>query len=367
MRLISVELERFRNIAHARLELTPAFNVLVGPNGQGKTNTLEAIYLLSALRPLRSVQRRALIAHGEEETKLRARVERASTGLTHDLEMTLSARSRSLAKDEKRCEATSFLGMAVAVAFTPDDLQLPKGGPDARRRFLDRALLNIRPSYLERAMRYARALKDRGRILHEQGTDSVLDAYDQVLAAEGAAIAVARAAYVRELASRVEAKFDEIASPAPALRMRYESSLGEVVEDGDEEAVRSRFLEELGARRPTDRRRKTTSIGPHLDELALTLDKAAVRDRASQGQHRAIVLALKLAEITHLAERLGEAPILLLDDMSSELDRERSRQLYDAIGRLEGQVLLTGTEEPRSLDRVGAVFDVSEGRIVRRA
>jgi DNA replication and repair protein RecF len=367
MRLLSIELERFRNIAHAKLELTPAFNVLVGPNGQGKTNTLEAIYLLSALRPLRSVQRRALIAHGEEETKLRARVERASTGLVHDLEMTLTARSRTLAKDEKRCEATAFLGVAVAVAFTPDDLQLPKGGPDARRRFLDRALLNIRPAYLERAMRYARALKDRSRILHEQGPDNVLEAYDQVLSTEGAAIAVARAAYVRELAPRVEKKFEDIATPAPALKLRYESTLGEAVDGEDEKLVREHFLEELGARRATDRRRKTTSVGPHLDELAMTLDRAAVRDRASQGQHRAIVLALKLAEITHLAERLGEPPVLLLDDMSSELDPQRSRQLYEAISRLEGQVLLTGTEEPRSLDRVGAVFDVSEGRIERRA
>lgn len=367
MRLLSVGLERFRNIAHAELELTPTFNVLVGPNGQGKTNTLEAIYLLSALRPLRSVQRRALIEHGHEEAKLSARVERASTGLTHDLAMTLAARARTLEKDQKRCEATAFLGVAVAVAFTPDDLQLPKGGPDARRRFLDRALLNIRPSYLAKAMRYARALKERGRVLHEQGGDDVLEAYDQVLATEGSAIAIARAAYVRELAPRVEKKFEEIATPAPALAMRYESTLGAIVDGEDEKAVRDRFLEELGARRATDRRRKTTSIGPHLDELAMTLDRAAVRDRASQGQHRAIVLALKLAEITHLAERLGEAPILLLDDMSSELDPQRSRQLYDAIGRLEGQVLLTGTEEPRSLERVGAVFEVSEGRIARRA
>src|SRR6185436_16738309 len=123
-------------------------------------------------------QRRALIEHGQEETTLRAKVERATTGLTHELEMTLAARSRALSKDGKRCEATSFLGVMVAVAFTPDDLQLPKGGPDARRRFLDRALLNIRPSYLAKAMRYARALKERGRILHEQGPDNVLEAYD---------------------------------------------------------------------------------------------------------------------------------------------------------------------------------------------
>src|SRR5687767_14608860 len=161
MRLSRLELERFRNISEATLELTPSFNLLVGPNGQGKTNTLEAIYLLSALRPLRSVQRRALIENGKEEAKLKAIVERASTGLIHELEMTLSSRSRSFAKDAKRCDATSFLGVSVAVAFTPDDLQLPKGGPDARRRFLDRALLNMRPSYLGRAMRYARALKER--------------------------------------------------------------------------------------------------------------------------------------------------------------------------------------------------------------
>jgi DNA replication and repair protein RecF len=362
--LLSLELSRFRNITDAKLDLAPGFNVIVGPNGQGKTNALEAIYLLSALRPLRSVQRKALIQYSAEEAVLNARVTCASTGLQHDLSMTLSARTRALSKDSKRCEATSFLGVAVAVAFTPDDLQLPKGGPDARRRFLDRALLNMRPAYLEKAMRYARALKERSRILHEQGDDQVLDAYDQVLATEGASITVQRAAYVRELAPRVEKQFAEIASPAPALSMIYEGSIEDV---GEEDEVRERLLLELGAKRATDRRRKTTSVGPHLDELALKLDGAAVRDRASQGQHRAIVLALKLAEITHLAERLGEAPILLLDDMSSELDPVRSRQLYDAIGRLEGQVILTGTEEPRSLGPASVLYDVSEGRFTRRS
>jgi DNA replication and repair protein RecF len=368
MRLLRAELTDFRNVAHAELTPSPHFTALIGPNGQGKTNTLEAIYFASALRPLRPVHRKALLREGAPTARVALTVERASTGLVHELEVVLEARTRALVKDSKRASTASFLGIAVAVAFTPDDLQLPKGGPEARRRFLDRALLNLRPAYLDRALRYAKAIRDRNRLLVEDAADSVLEAYDEIVAREGAAILVARASYVAELAPHVQDHFERIASPAPPLSLTYVSS----IPLGTEEETRATFLRRLTERRPVDRRRRSTSLGPHLDDLELTLAGEPVRDRASQGQHRAIVLALKLAEIVHLAERLGEAPILLLDDMSSELDPERSRQLFEAVGKLEGQVILTSTEEPRGLyqtlpaDQPVALYDVAGGALTRR-
>lgn len=373
MRLLSAALTDFRNLAAARLELSPSFTALIGPNGQGKTNTLEALYLVSALRPLRNVTRKALIRQGAALAKIALEVEHATTGLTHSLGLELQGAARSLEKDGKKVGTTSFLGMSVAVAFTPDDLQLGKGGPDARRRFLDRALLNVRPAYLERALRYQKAVKDRNRVLQEQGQDALLDAFDAVLAHEGAAILVARARYVAELAPRVQAQFEQIATPAPRLALAYESTLGEALQPEAEDATREALHQRLFERRPADRRRRTTSVGPHLDDLELTLDGVSLRDRASQGQHRAIVLALKLAEITHLAEHLGEPPILLLDDMSSELDALRSRQLFEAVSRLEGQVVLTSTEDPRGLQgfleagRDVVTYDVRGGELLRRA
>jgi DNA replication and repair protein RecF len=349
MRFLSAELTDFRNVVSARLEFSPGFTLLIGPNGQGKTNTLEALYLLSALRPLRNVPRKALVRTGARRATVAVRAEQSRTGLTHELALTLEGQQRQLTKDDKRVPTQSFLGMAVTVAFTPDDLQLGKGGPDARRRFLDRALLDLRPAYLVPALRYAKAVKDRNRLLAEQGSDATLDAFDRLVASEGAAITVARAEYVEALAPRVRGHFERIATPAPALGLRYAPSVGEALTPGDVQATASAFLERLSARRAADRRKKTTSLGPHLDDLELTLEGAPARERASQGQHRALVLALKLAEITHLAERLGEPPVLLLDDMSSELDATRSRQLFEAVRELEGQVILTSTEPPETL------------------
>ncbi|MCK6546501.1 DNA replication and repair protein RecF [Myxococcota bacterium] len=370
MRLLRAELTDFRNITHAELEPSAHFTALIGPNGQGKTNTLEAIYFAAALKPLRSVQRHALLREGTSRARVMLRVERQTTGLVHDLEAVLEPRSRALLKDGKRTTTASFLGIAVCVAFTPDDLQLPKGSPEARRRFLDRALLNLRPAYLDKALRYAKALKDRNRLLVEDAPDAVLSAYDELVAREGAAILVARAEYVAELAPRVMAQFERIASPAPPLALSYVSTVE--LDGRREEELRQHFLERLEHRRRVDRKRRSTSLGPHLDDLELTLSGEPVRERASQGQHRAIVLALKLAEITHLAERLGEPPILLLDDMSSELDPERSRQLFEAVGKLEGQVILTSTEEPRGLyptlppEQPLVIYDVAGGTLARR-
>ena len=372
MRFLSAKLSCFRNIEHAELEFSKNFTALVGPNGQGKTNTVEALYLISALRPLRPVQRKALIQNNKKESKVELSVEHDQTGLTHALTLEQKQQGRTLFKDGKRTETASFLGLAVAVAFTPDDLQLGKGGPDARRRFLDRAILNGQPAYLQRAMRYMRAVRERNRALNELASDDVLDAFDQIIAREGAAISIARHRYVAELEPTLLTQFNAIAEPAPKLRARYSSTLKEGLDPQSLEKTKTAFEELLARRRGYDKRRKSTSAGPHVDDLQLTFDGAPVKERASQGQHRALVLALKLAELTHLADKLDEAPVLLLDDMSSELDEERSKQLFQAISQLDGQVVLTTTQEPEALlpitgkDRELLIYDVHDGQLTKR-
>ena len=364
MYLLEAELSDFRNYATAKLEPSREITALIGENGQGKTNLLEALYLIAGLRPLRSVPRRALVRNGTRRASIRLRVQRRSTGLTHDLELALEGSSRVLSKDGKKVATDSFLGTLVAVAFTPDDLQLAKSGPDGRRRFIDRALLNARPQYLGRALRYARAVRERNQLLAKDGDDAELDAFDALIATEGAAILSARQDYVARLAPRVVERFQDIARPAPPLEVRYRST----VEAGDEELA-ERLLASLGARRESDRRRRTTSVGPHLDDLVFELGGAAVKERASQGQHRALILALKLVELELLSASLQEPPILLLDDMSSELDPGRTRQLFESVGELEGQVVLTSTSEPSQLrDVIGAdrdfvVQEVAEGEL----
>lgn len=368
MRLLRASLSHFRNLSAVELEFGPRFTALIGQNGQGKTNTLEALYLVAALRPLRNVPRSALIQHEQEAAKIDLVVERLSTGLSYELGLELKGPSRALHKDGKKTDTGGFLGHAVTVAFTPDDLSLGKGSPEGRRRFLDRALLNVRPAYLTRALRYAKAVKERNRVLVDQGKDEVLDAFDQVIATEGAGIMVERARYIHDLGPRAQSHFTRIAEPAPELTLSYAASLDEGLDPHSEPATREAYLAKLIRRRPLDRKRRTTSVGPHHDDLELLLDGHRVKDRASQGQHRALALALKLAELTDLAERLKEPPILLLDDMSSELDPVRSGQLFDCVRRLEGQVILTSTEPPRGLEASGQLveYDVHQGRVTRR-
>lgn len=368
MRLLNAELSDFRNVESARIEFSPRFTAIIGPNGQGKTNTLEALYMLAALRPLRNVHRRALLREGTRTARISVQIDHAKTGLVHDLGLELTSTKRILTKDDKVVDASKFLGHAVAVCFTPDDLQLAKGGPDLRRRFLDRALLNVRPSYLTAALRYQKAVRDRNKILADDNNDDLVEAFDAVIAKEGAAIMVARANFVAELSPLVQAGFERIASPAPELQLRYSTRLEEL-DATSQAATEAAFFDKLKRRRTMDRARRTTSVGPHLDDLDLQLGGGSVKERASQGQHRALVLALKLAEITHLAEQLGEAPLLLLDDMSSELDATRSGQLFEAIRALDGQVILTGTETPTGLavqqSNELITYEVDGGRLTR--
>ena len=289
------------------------------------------------------------------------------SGLTHELGLELFKTTRRLEKDGKRCDTQSFLGAFVAVAFTPDDLQLTKGSPELRRRFLDRAILNAQPSHLGNALRYAQALKGRNRLLAQDASDALLLSYDEVLAKEGAQLMAAREAYVRALESVLTQSFEHIAQPAPPLRVGYQSTVPPEVESRDRASLESALRSLLERRRTHDRHRRSTSIGPHRDDLELFLDDKPVKLRASQGQHRALVLALKLAELQMVTERLGEPPVLLLDDISSELDQVRSRQLFEAVEALRGQVILSTTDERQIPAPLGTIFyDVQGGRLAAR-
>jgi DNA replication and repair protein RecF len=350
LRILSARISDFRNVAHAALTFAPRLTAFVGENGQGKTNLLEALYLVAALRPLRSVGRVDLVRSGERRAAVELAVHSARTTLTTALTLELGPEGRRLKRDDKACEATTFVGHLVAVAFTPDDLELTKGAPEARRRFLDRALFNARPAYLSMALRYAKALKARNRVLLDEGDDGLLEAFDATLARAGAEVLAARLAYAEQLAPRVLAAFASIASPAPPLALRYVPSLADADASATVDALSARFHEALVRRRANDRRRKKTTVGPHLDDLELVLGDRSARVRASQGQHRALALALKLGEIGLVTDALGEPPVLLLDDISSELDAPRTTQLFRALGPLEGQVVMTTTDE-RQVER----------------
>lgn len=367
MRLASLQIRDFRNLAAVDVEPSPRATILVGANGQGKTNLLEAIFLLATLKPLRAARLEELVRFGEERATVAADVEGSAGRRRAAVEVQAGARTAYLdGRPQERLDAY-FEGLA-AVCFSPDDLLLVKGGPDGRRRFLDRAAFNRWPAVLGEAREYVRALRARNAALRSSAPE-VEESFRPPLVRAAARLLVRRRDLVRELAPRARDAFAEISGPgAPEARLAYRPASGMRVEEPEEE-IAARLAEILALRLERDRTRGYTSAGPHVDDLVLALDGRGARLFGSQGQQRAFVLALKIAEIENLRAVLGRPPVLLLDDVSSELDPEKNRYLLGYLGRLAGQAFLTSTDRRLLEPTAGpdAVFLEVAGGVVSTA
>jgi DNA replication and repair protein RecF len=342
LRLASLDISDFRNLSRVALAPSPRATVFVGQNGQGKTNLLEALYFLCTLKPLRAGRLAELVRFGEGRARVAGDFE--GPGGVRRVAVTIGAEGRSALLDGKpqdRLDAY-FEGLA-AVCFAPDDLLVVKGGPEGRRRALDRAAFNRWPALLAEARAYVRALRARNAALRG-GSPAVEESFRGPLANAGARLLVRRRELVRELAPRIATAFAEISGPgAPPVTLAYRAAAGvEVV--GAEADVRASLAAALDRRAGRDRDRGYTSVGPHMDDLALAVAERGARAYASQGQQRALVLALKIAEIENLRASLGRPPLLLLDDVSSELDPQKNRFLLEYLARLPGQAFLTATD-----------------------
>lgn len=340
MRIHALEARQFRNLEQVLIEPHPRFNVLSGDNGQGKTNVLEAIYLLGTLRSFRAGKTEEMVRFGAAQALVRARVEKLGT--QRMLEVTLAPGHKHARVDGKGARASDYFGGFNVVLFAPEDLRLPKGAPAGRRRFLDRAVWNAHPAYLGEVQTYEKVLRSRNAVLRDGGPDSMLEVYDEQLARAAVAIVTRRRALVDELGPRVRAAFERVTQTGLSLQISYETTL-------DISNIEHSLLERLRAERRRDLARGSTSSGPHVDDLDLVLDEKSAKLYASQGQLRAIVLALKIAEIEFLRDNLGDSPVLLLDDVSSELDPKRNAQLFDFLKSVPCQAFITTTHRSHVL------------------
>jgi DNA replication and repair protein RecF len=345
----------FRNLEALDLEPGPGFNVLHGDNGAGKSNLLEAIYYLGALRSFRGARTDDLVRLGSERAVLKARVADGRGPRVLQVELDRE-RSRRLALDDKRPRSMRAWQAAVQmVLFFPGQLELAAGGAEGRRVFMDRILEPMDPAYGPAHAAYEKALRSRNRLLKQDAPDRrALAAFDELLAEHGAAVGQARARLLQDLAPRVQRAFEAILGAELPLELLYRPRV---------RPERGALREALGRSLAKDLARGFTAEGPHADDMALELRRVPARHHASQGQHRAMVLALKVAELDVLAERTGRVPILLLDDVSSELDRARNRRLFALLSGLGGQVFLTTTHpEFILLEEQRRDFRVEAGR-----
>jgi DNA replication and repair protein RecF len=355
--LESLTVASFRNLKSLTLEPYPRFNVLFGDNGAGKSSVLEAIGYLSSLASFRDAKKEDLIGLDASQALLHGRV--ASTPLARTYRVLLDRKQgRSVRVDEKRPSTLgSYFASFPLVLFHPGDVELALGPPEPRRRFLDRVLEQIDEGYARSLAEYEKALRSRNRLLKSERPDRrSIVAYDGILAELGARIGSARKALTEQLKPRVESHFAEITAHALPLEVSYAAR--HVPE-------RDVLMRELELSYDKDLARGFTGVGPHGDDLRIGVQRTLAKHHASQGQHRAIVLSLKVAELSVLSARTGRVPILLLDDVSSELDRSRNQRFFQLLSRLGSQVFLTTTQrEFILLEGERRDFRVADGEIV---
>ncbi|MBX3204562.1 MAG: DNA replication and repair protein RecF [Labilithrix sp.] len=359
LRVDEVRVRSFRNLASVDVELGERFNVIAGDNGQGKTNLLEAVYVLATSKSFRSSKLTEVVAFGHDLASVRGRV--IEDGDARVQSVGLRAGARSVKIDDKRPPTLAAYAVRTPmVVFHPGEISLSMGASSERRRLLDRTALYLAPAAMDELDCYTKALRARQRALEARGPSAKdLADWETLCVRHGLALMEHRARAGGLLADGAKAAFARIAAPDLELDAAYAPGAPR-----DETA----YLEELERRRPVDLRRGSAGVGPHRDELALSISGHAVRGVASQGQHRAVTLALKAAEIDVIGEARGVRPVLLLDDVSSELDRERTAALFSFLREQEGQVLLT-TTRPELIDTgpntARADFAIRGGRVER--
>ncbi len=348
MRIESLRLAQVRNLVPTILEPSARFNVFAGDNGQGKTNLLEAVFVVATVRSFRTSQLTDLLAFGADRANIAARV--SGHGMTRIYDLELAPGAKKVRLDGKAVRPLSkYFGDFNVVLFAPEDLQIPRGTPTDRRRFLDRAVFNRRGDYLPAIQRYELALKNRNAFLRRAGEGGIaakqiadmLDVYDDQLAELGTAVMSARVSYLEELRPLVRAAFTEITRTGLSADVDYAWGENRASVAGVPEVAQQREL--LRQSRGKDLARQVTSVGPHRDDLRFFLETHDAGGFASQGQLRAIVLAWKTAELELLGRLRQDPPILLLDDVSSELDAQRNRYLFEHLAPRAGQCFITTT------------------------
>ncbi|MBW4609112.1 MAG: DNA replication/repair protein RecF [Hassallia sp. WJT32-NPBG1] len=344
MYLKSIHLRQFRNYKEQQVDFSAAKTILVGNNAQGKSNLLEAVELLATLRSHRMARDRDLIRDGEVASQINATLERQN-GIS-DLTLTLRRNGRRTValNSENLRRQMDFLGVLNAVQFSSLDLELVRGGPENRRNWLDTLLIQLEPIYAHILQQYNQVLRQRNAFLKQNQEaniqNSELALWDAQLATTGTRVIRRRDRAIQRLAPIAKAWHASISGSTEILQINYLPSVP--LEQNHPEQIQQAFLEKIQLRAVAELRQGSTLVGPHRDEVELTINQTPARQYGSQGQQRTLVLALKLAELQLIEEVVGEPPLLLLDDVLAELDPSRQNQLLDAI-QDRFQTLITTT------------------------
>lgn len=361
MALRNLELRSFRNYRSLNLELDPGITVFTGKNGVGKTTILEAISLLGTGRSFRSARNADFIHKPEEAAWIKGGVFQG--GLDHDLETRIYPQGKKVFLDGKLARSTqALLGILPVIAFSPGDHAIIEGDSAERKGFLNRAAANVDWEYAPDLAAYNKALLQRNRLLKDEFASASADQlapWDEQLVHYGSRLALRRNFYLQGLGPKAAAEYERIAHTVDKFGIKY-APFGvedEGVPCDTESELQHYFRQKLKDSLRRDRASGSTQVGPHKDEILLTLNGNKVKFYGSQGEKRTGALALRLGELALFREKMRKMPVLLFDDVSSELDSARRQSLVELLKEEETQVFITATELPASLlNDVGKTF-----------
>ncbi len=360
MLIREIELNNFRNYKDLRISFSKDVNIFLGENAQGKTNLLEGIYLNAMAKSFKTNHDKEMVRFGEDYARIRSSVQYDDDDHTIEIVISKDGKKGIMIDGVKVSRTSQLLDKVHIIVFSPEDLKIVKEDPSKRRNFIDRELCKIRPGYVNELSNYKRALRQRNAYLKEEfSDDQILDIWDYEMIKSAGRIIRARKDFLRRIDEISRDIHSSISGGRENLQLQYEASVN--CEYGEEENEYRRMLEEG---RERDRQYRSTHLGPHRDDIRIIADDIDLRKYGSQGQQRTAALSLKLSEIVITEEETGEKPILLLDDVLSELDNERQKYLISSLGN--NQLFITTTDLIGSVARSlpeGKVYQIRNGQV----
>ena len=355
----SIELKNYRNYGELHMDFDPGTNVLYGDNAQGKTNILEAVYVCATTKSHRGSKDREIIEFGEDESHIKMQLRKDDVPYRIDMHLKKNKTKGVAVNGIPIRRASELFGIVNVVFFSPEDLNIIKEGPAGRRRFIDLELSQFDKIYLSNLTNYNRIINQRNALLKDiynhQNLAETLDIWDMQLAEYGTRVLERRQQFIEQVNGIISDIHYRLTGGKERICLSYESGTG------------GRSLEEaLKRNRDRDLRMKSTSVGPHRDDICFLSGELDIRKFGSQGQQRTTALSLKLAEIELVKQMIKDTPVLLLDDVLSELDKSRQNYLLDSIHDIQTVVTCTGLDEfVNHRFSINKVFHIQDGTVAK--
>ena len=353
----SIELQNFRNYEYESIEFDEKTNILYGDNAQGKTNVLEAVFISGTNKSHKGSKDMELINFNSNEAHIKAVISKRDIDYRIDMHLRKSKSKGIAINGIPIRRASELYGLVNIIFFSPEDLNIIKSGPSARRRFIDMELCQLDKIYVDNLIKYNKTLEQRNKLLKDiyfnPSLEDTLDIWNSNLVKYGSEIIKRRRIFIEKLNSIIENIHYKLSGNKEYLVISYEESVNE-----------DKFLQELNDNIGRDKKTKMTGCGPHRDDISFLIGDVDIRKYGSQGQQRTTALSLKLAEIELVRQSIGDSPVLLLDDVLSELDSNRQNYLLNSINDVQTIITCTGLDEfINNRFNINRIFKVTEGHV----